>query len=95
MDGFFHCSNIIDEKIQLTAKRILDNILGPVIYVAKQVEGKLVGCGYGAVERDYIGIFDIVVDKDFRGNGYAKDIMNGILGTASQRKLELHTYRFL
>lgn len=88
LDGFFHCSNIMDKKVQLTAKKILDNILGTVICVSKQTGGKIVGCGYGAIERDYIGIFDIVVDKDFRGNGYGKDIMNGILGTASERKIK-------
>lgn len=88
LDGFFRCSNIADEKTQLSAKEILDNILGPVICVTKQVEGKVVGCGYGAVERDYIGIFDIVVDKDYRGNSYGKDIMNGILGTALQKNIK-------
>lgn len=87
LNGFFRCSNISDEKTQLTAKRILDNILGTVICVSKRVDEKIVGCGYGAVERDYVGIFDIVVDKDFRGNGYAKDIMNGILRTTLQRKI--------
>lgn len=88
LDGFFRCSNISDEKTQITAKRILDNILGPVIYVSKRVGEKVVGCGYGAVERDYVGIFDIVVDKDFRGNGYGKDIINGILGTAAERQIK-------
>ncbi len=88
LEGFFCCSNIIDETTQLTAKRILDNILGAVICVSKRVEGKVVGCGYGAVERDYIGIFDIVVDKGFRGNGYAKDILNGILGTALKKNIK-------
>lgn len=87
LEGFFCCSNIIDETTQLCVKRILDNILGAVICVSKRVEGKVVGCGYGAVERDYIGIFDIVVDKGFRGNGYAKDILNGILGTALKKNI--------
>ena len=76
--GFFSCSDISDEKIKLAARRILDNILGPVIFASKEVDGEIVGCGYGAIERDYIGIFDIVVHKDFRGNGYGRDIINGI-----------------
>lgn len=66
---------------------ILDNILGTVICVSKRVSGKIVGCGFGAVERDYVGIFNIVIDKDFRGNGYGKDIMNGILRTASEKNI--------
>lgn len=88
LEAFFCCSNISDEQVQLTARRILDNILGPVIYISKQVEGKIVGCGYGSIERDYIGIFDIVVDKDFRGNGYGREIMNGILGVALKRNVK-------
>ncbi|MBC8061055.1 MAG: GNAT family N-acetyltransferase [Clostridiaceae bacterium] len=85
--GLFSCSNISEEQVQVTARRILGNILGPVIYLSKQVDGKIVGCGYGAIEGDYIGIFDIVVDKDFRGNGYGRDIMNGILKTAQQKNV--------
>ena len=61
--------------------------MGPVIFVSKEVDGKVVGCGYGAIERDYIGIFDIVVHKDFRGNGYGRDIINGILETTVQKNV--------
>lgn len=85
---YFHCSDISDLKIQLTARQILSNILGPVIYVSKQVEGKLVGCGYGAIEGDYMGIFDIVVDEAYRGKGYGKDLMNGIVGAASEKNVK-------
>lgn len=79
VDAFFSCSKILDEGVQLTARKILANILGRVICVTKQIDGNIAGCGYGAIERDYVGIFDIVVDKNFRGNGYGQDIMDGIL----------------
>lgn len=82
LKAFFSCSNILDKTTQLVAKKILNNILGPVIYVAKEIDSKIVGCAYGAIEGEYIGIFDVVVHKDFRGNGYGRDLINGILGTA-------------
>lgn len=82
INAFFHCSKIPDEGVQLTARKILDNILGRVICAARQIDGNIAGCGYGAIDRDYVGIFDIVVDKNFRGNGYGQDIMDGILGEA-------------
>lgn len=83
-DGFCSCSNLFNEKDQSTARKILENILGNVIFVTKQVEDKIVGCGYGAIERGYIGIFDVVVDKSHRRKGYGKDIIDGILGTVNR-----------
>lgn len=81
-DGLFRCSKILDYGVQVTARKILDNILGKVICVTKHIDGEVVGCGFGAIERDYVGIFDIVVDKNFRRNGYGNDIMDGILSEA-------------
>lgn len=85
---FIRCSNLEDKNFQKTAKMILDNVLGRVITVRKKVDGKTVGCGYGAIEREYIGIFDVIVDKNERGKGYGRDIMNGILNAASQVKVK-------
>ncbi len=82
INGYFKCSNTMDMGTQISAKRLLDNIYGKVICVSKHIDGQIVGCGFGAIERDCIGIFDIVVDKCFRGNGYGKDIMDGILSEA-------------
>lgn len=87
LQGFFTCSEIPDKQTQLTANRILNNILGEVIYVAKEIEGRIVGCGYGAIEGDHIGIFDIAVHKDYRGKGYGKDIITTILGLAKKKNI--------
>lgn len=85
---FFRSSNIVDKQVQLIANKILGKILGPVICVSKQVDDKLVGFGYGAIERDYIGLFDVVVDKEYRGKGFGKDIINGILAAAVQKDVK-------
>lgn len=87
LNAFFSCSNILEKQTQLTAKKILSNIVGPVLYLAKEIDGRIVGCGYGAIEGDYIGIFDVVVHNDFRGNGYGKDIIHGILNAALQENV--------
>lgn len=42
-------------------------------------EGKIVATGLGILDRDYIGIYAIHVHKNFRGNGYARQICIGIL----------------
>jgi RimJ/RimL family protein N-acetyltransferase len=85
---FVNCSSLENKIYQRTAKEILFNILGKVIIVRKKIEDKTVGCGYGAIERGYIGIFDIVVDKNYRGKGFGQDIMDGILSAAIDEKIE-------
>ena len=82
--GFINCSGI-NERDQMTANKMLSNIIGEVVCVSKRVREKVIGCGFGVIERDYIGIFDIIVDKSYRGNGYGKNIMYSILNTAAEK----------
>ena len=84
INGFLKCSGI-NEKDTITAKKMLNNIMGEVVCVSKWVDEKVIGCGFGVIERGCIGIFDIIVDKSYRGNGYGKSIMNSILNTAAKK----------
>ncbi len=83
-EGFCSCTGTTDEKAKTTAYKILQNLGGKIVYVAKVVDGKIAGCGYGAIERGYVGIFDIAVHPSQRRKGYAFDIMNGILYEAEK-----------
>ncbi len=56
-----------------------------IVCVNKIVDGRIVGCGFGVIEHDYIGIFDIIVDKSYRGKGFGRNIMNGILNIAQEK----------
>ncbi len=85
---FVNCSNLKNETYQRTAKAVLQNILGQVVAVRKKMDDKTVGCGYGAIERGYIGIFDVIVDQNYRGKGLGQDIMDGILSAATDEKIE-------
>ena len=87
INGFFKCSGIND-KDQMTAKKMLNIIMGEVVCVSKLEDDKVIGCGYGVIERDYIGIFDIIVNKSYRENGYGKNIMNSILNTAAKKAVK-------
>jgi N-acetylglutamate synthase len=85
---FVICSSLENEIYQRTAKDILHNIHGEVIVVRKRIDDQIVSCGYGAIERGNIGIFDIIVAKSHRGKGYGQDIMDGILSAAGDRKIQ-------
>lgn len=88
LKGFFTCAEIMDPTKQLKVKQLLGNISGEVIWVSKIVSGNRVGCGFGAIERGYVGIFDVVVKQDFRGSGYGQEMVEGILNAATGKGIK-------
>jgi ribosomal protein S18 acetylase RimI-like enzyme len=81
INGFIGCNNIKTKFIE-TLKIMLKNITGNKIVVYKELDKEIVGCGYGVIENGYIGLFDIVVKENERGNGYGKEIVQSILSVA-------------
>jgi GNAT superfamily N-acetyltransferase len=81
---FYQCNNIKNKEAKETIENMLKNIRHEIISVYK-VENKIfVGCGYGVIENGYIGLFDIIVKEEFRGNGYGKEIVKTILASAKE-----------
>ena len=89
LEGFFRCSRFTREKDQIIVGKILDKVSDPVVCVTARVDGKVVGCGYGAIERNCVGIFNIIMHKDFRRRGLAGGIMDAILGEAFRRGIDV------
>ena len=80
--------NRIEEMHVPVFRKILDNISVEKIVVHKEIDGEIAGCGYGAIERGNIGIFDIVVKESLRGKGYGREIMETLLAEAAKRGVE-------
>jgi ribosomal protein S18 acetylase RimI-like enzyme len=83
INGFIECSNIKTAFID-TLRAMLKNITGDRIVVYKELNNETAGCGYGVIENGYVGLFDIVVKEDRRGNGYGKEIVQSILSEAGK-----------
>ena len=50
---------------------------------ARKIVGtQIVGCGFCVVQGGNVGLFDIVVHKDFRQRGIATEIVGSLLGKA-------------
>jgi ribosomal protein S18 acetylase RimI-like enzyme len=75
--AFCDCSGIEAERD--IVRRMLPNIVTRKIAVSASIAGRIVGCGYGVLDRAYVGIFDIVVARDLRGRGIGERIMRAIL----------------
>jgi len=88
VDAFFVMTQSpVEHKV--TMKSILKRIATPKCLAYVKVDERIVACGLGVFEQDMIGLFDIVVASGFRGKGFAKRIINGILLWAKKEGAKL------
>lgn len=59
--------------------RGLKDIAVRSIFVKAVINGKIIGCGYGTVERGYVGIYDLHIDGVYRQRGLGTSICNAII----------------
>ncbi|MGH4123188.1 MAG: GNAT family N-acetyltransferase [Clostridium sp.] len=78
LNYFCEMDNISD-KNKVILKSMLKNIIPQKYFILLQVEGKIIGCGLGVLDKGFIGIYDIVVDKDYRNKGYGRELVLNLL----------------
>lgn len=83
--------NNIEDKYKMTTVKMLNNISVELLVVSIKVNNTIVACGYGACEDDHIGIYDIIVDKKYRHNGYGKRLISGLISKAREKSIK-HAY---
>jgi GNAT superfamily N-acetyltransferase len=69
----------VDDRRRESLQRILFNIVPKRFFASLIVDTKVVAAGLGVLQADYIGLFDIVVDREFRNRGYGRQIVESIL----------------
>jgi GNAT superfamily N-acetyltransferase len=84
LDGGLHS----DDRTHL---QMLGNIRGEAGYMVLTVEGKVVACGLGVVERGWLGIFDVVTAVSHRNKGYGAELMQSLLAWGQTNNAH-HTY---
>ena len=67
---------------------IIQHIFLKHTFVDLIIDNNYVGCGLGVVEGKHLGIFDIVVNDDYRGKGYGRDIVVALLLWGKQNGAE-------
>lgn len=65
----------VEERHQETKKRMLGHELSEQGYFVVYDGGVPVAVGLGMIERGVLGVFDVVTDAQFRGKGYAKQLL--------------------
>lgn len=85
---FYECNGIKDLCLIKTIETMLENIKYDIIAVHKKENGVFIGCGYGVIEREFVGLFDIIVNKEYRNKGYGKEIVEVILSKANENGIK-------
>lgn len=78
LDAFSRMS-AVDEPKRESLQRILLNIVPRCCFASLIVDEKVIATGLGVLQARHIGLFDIVVDQEFRSRGYGQQIVESIL----------------
>lgn len=76
--AFARMNNVSAER-RVTHEGILRAILPETCYASIRMDGQTIGCGLGVLQAGYLGIFDIVIDPDQRGQGHGIRLMQALL----------------
>jgi ribosomal protein S18 acetylase RimI-like enzyme len=71
--------NGLDPARKPALKKILEQIILPKCLLTYSCNDRPAGCGLGVVDGKYLGLFDIVIDKEFRNRGLGKKMMESIM----------------
>ncbi|MFF2093373.1 GNAT family N-acetyltransferase [Paenibacillus sp. NPDC058174] len=78
LDHFFRLSQT-SQSYKSVMERMLSNINTTKGFISLYHEGQVVACGLGVIERDYIGLFDIITDAQFRNRGFGEQMILHLL----------------
>ena len=81
----------VDERRRKSLQQILLDILPQRCFAALVVDAEVIAAGLGVLQSGYIGLFDIVVDGEFRGRGYGRQVVESILSWGKQHGAQ-HSY---
>lgn len=71
--------NAVSEAFRGTMAQMLFNVRAKTRFITLFVDGFVVACGLGVVERGFIGLHDIITDKGYRNRGLAEQMILHLL----------------
>ncbi len=81
INAFTTFSQITVEQ-KFTLEKMLINSTVDNYYFKLIKDDSIIACGLGVQEDAYFGLFDVIVDKKYRGKGYGTKLLQGILSFA-------------
>ncbi|RXZ79427.1 GNAT family N-acetyltransferase [Paenibacillaceae bacterium] len=69
----------VKEASKSVMARMLSNIITNKGFISLYYEDKVIGCGLGVIEREYIGLYNIVLDANYRNRGFGEQMILNLL----------------
>lgn len=64
------------------------NIAPAAVFISGNADGKAIGCGYGTVERGYVGVYGLHVSPEYRRRGVGTALLGAACGFGRQSGAE-------
>jgi GNAT superfamily N-acetyltransferase len=77
-------TGIDDEYVPIHCQGI-KNIAIDKVFVSAIKDSKIVGCGYGTIENNYVGIYGLHVEENYRKQGIGSSICKAILNYGKEK----------
>ncbi|MFD1388607.1 GNAT family N-acetyltransferase [Oceanobacillus oncorhynchi subsp. oncorhynchi] len=74
LDRFCQLNNV-EEKNKDTMLQMLSNIITRKCFISLYYNEEVIACGLGVIEREYIGLYDIVTASQYRNQGFAEQLI--------------------
>ena len=81
--------NEMDSSDAPVLKRIIEKINLSKCLLTLRIDDIAIGCGLGVVEDKFIGLFDIVIDKFYRNQGFGQILVENILRWGKSKGAEI------
>jgi len=78
LPAFCRLSNS-DGRREPTLKQLLHNVVPAQCFASIRHQGQVVACGMGVLQGQFVGLFDIVTDANFRRQGFGKQLVLSLL----------------
>jgi ribosomal protein S18 acetylase RimI-like enzyme len=75
----------IEKRYHTTLRKMLCEPHAQTGFFSIQQHGQTIVCGMGAVQNQYVGLFDIVTDKNYRNQGYGHQLVSDLLAWGKER----------
>lgn len=85
----FSSMHLLDNRQRQIHMRMVNSIVPPKTFVWQRKDEQIIGCALGVLQDGYLGIFDVIIDREFRGRGYGESLMRGLLSWGKTN--EAHT----
>ena len=79
IESLFRLKNTTNPIHRKVVPSMYQSILKETICASVSIDGQIIATGLGILDRDYIGIYAIHVKKEYRRQGYARQICTGLL----------------